>query len=173
MIHHKIKHHNTSKPDIRECRMGFCNNTFEVNKTKGANTTGKGVKKICPSCKAKLKDVLPYGKYVIAIFSNMLGCARDRARQKGIPFNLIVEDLMEIWPEDNLCPIMKIPLIKNKGGIQGKNSPSLDRIIPEKGYIKGNVQIISNLANKMKQDATPEEILLFSKYHLNKHKETK
>ena len=35
--------------------------------------------------------------------------------------------------------------------------PSLDRLVPEKGYVKGNCFIISNKANRMKQDNTLED----------------
>ncbi len=38
------------------------------------------------------------------------------------------------------------------------NSPSFDRIIPTRGYTKGNVIIISNRANRIKSDATVEEL---------------
>ena len=39
------------------------------------------------------------------------------------------------------------------------DSPSIDKIIPEKGYVKGNVAIISQLVNRVKNNAkTPEEI---------------
>ena len=45
-----------------------------------------------------------------------------------------------------------------------ENSPSLDRIDPGKGYVKGNVQVISMQANRMKNDGSIEELLLLSKW---------
>ena len=48
-------------------------------------------------------------------------------------------------------------------GPRVKNTPSLDRIIPEKGYVKGNIRIISNLANMMKSYASNEELRTFAK----------
>lgn len=41
-----------------------------------------------------------------------------------------------------------------------KNDPSVDRIIPELGYTKGNVRVISNRANLLKNNASIEEIEL-------------
>ena len=41
---------------------------------------------------------------------------------------------------------------------QTDNSPSLDRINPKKGYTKDNVIIMSNLANRIKTDATTDQI---------------
>lgn len=80
---------------------------------------------------------------------------RYRATREGLPFNLDIEDITP--PE--LCPIFGIPLLHRKGKRgAGDNSPSVDRIIPEKGYVKGNVVVISNRANRIKQDATIEEL---------------
>lgn len=86
--------------------------------------------------------------------------AKRNARVKGKAFDIEVSDL--VIPE--YCPILGLALIK--GSIEKhKNSnalASLDCINPEKGYIKGNVWVISFLANKMKQNASREELILFA-----------
>lgn len=79
--------------------------------------------------------------------------ARARAAKKGIEFNIEIEDI--IIPE--VCPVFGIPLFASIGAATD-NSPSLDRIDNTKGYVKGNVQVLSNKANRLKGDATPEEI---------------
>lgn len=84
----------------------------------------------------------------------MLTRAKSRAKQNNIPFNLELADI--IIPET--CPLLGIPIeIQLKKGYH-PNSPSLDKIIPEKGYIKGNVWVISNRANTLKNDATLQEL---------------
>ena len=86
----------------------------------------------------------------------MLTRAKSRAKQNNIPFNLTLEDITI----PDTCPLLGIPLeIQPKKGYH-PNSPSLDRIIPEKGYIKGNVWIISNRANTLKNDASLQELEL-------------
>jgi hypothetical protein len=77
----------------------------------------------------------------------------------SISFNLSVEDIQ--IPE--FCPVFGFPLVSNEGKI-GYNSISVDRIDPNLGYIKGNIQVISNLANSMKQNASKEQLLMFAKW---------
>lgn len=75
------------------------------------------------------------------------------ARQRGLDFDLTEDDL--VLPSH--CPIFGIPL--NKGlGVGRQNSPSVDRIDNSKGYVKGNVVVVSLKANAMKRDATIEEL---------------
>lgn len=89
---------------------------------------------------------------------SMLKQVKARAKKKGIEFNLTLEDI--IIPE--LCPLLEIPIIRgSKDGY--RQSASLDRIDPNKGYIKGNVRVISMRANVMKNDATKEELMAFFK----------
>lgn len=89
----------------------------------------------------------------------ILGRCRQRARRSGLPFDLELSDI--VVPET--CPILKIPIMKAKGK-PNNNSPSVDRIDPLGGYTKGNIQIISNLANMMKSSADSETLLMFAKW---------
>lgn len=77
---------------------------------------------------------------------------KKRARQRKIPFDLEVSDI--IIPK--LCPILGIELSFGQGKVHNA-SPSVDRIIPSKGYVKGNCFIISSKANRMKQENTLED----------------
>jgi len=79
-----------------------------------------------------------------------------RATRLSIPFNLTAEDF--IMP--NICPILKIPL----DGRDVSHEPTLDRVIPELGYVKGNVNVISHKANRLKNNATIDELLSIIKY---------
>lgn len=78
---------------------------------------------------------------------------KQRAKKKGLEFNLTKEDI--IIPE--ICPVLGIRLqVGNKKGIE-PNAPSVDRIDNSKGYVKGNIKIISWRANSLKKDASIEE----------------
>lgn len=89
--------------------------------------------------------------------------AKQRAKQKDFEFNLEAVDI--VIPLR--CPILDIEIIRNKNTSTKLNSPSLDRIDNTKGYIKGNIMVISNKANTMKNNATPEELIKFAKWILN------
>ena len=94
-----------------------------------------------------------YGKYPDRF---LLKAAKARAKKSGLDFNLTLEDISI----PDLCPVLKIPLRRNteKNNTASHNSPSLDRINPNLGYIKGNVRVISHRANSLKSNATLEEI---------------
>ena len=85
----------------------------------------------------------------------MLMHARQRAIKKGLEFNIDKSDI--IIPD--ICPLLNIPLFVNDGKL-GPNSPTIDRIICEKGYIKGNVMVISAKANTAKGNLSFEELNL-------------
>lgn len=82
---------------------------------------------------------------------------KSRAKLSGILFNLDVEDI--VIPD--YCPVLGMELKTASGHNQHKpNSPSLDKIIPELGYVKGNVRVISMRANHLKSNASVEELEL-------------
>jgi hypothetical protein len=86
--------------------------------------------------------------------------AKQRAKQNGLPFDLTVADI--VIPTH--CPALGIPLIQRVGKGHTANSPSLDRVDPAKGYVRGNVVVISMLANRIKSDATHEQILAVGRW---------
>jgi hypothetical protein len=77
--------------------------------------------------------------------------ARKRAAMLSLPFDITPEDI--VVPER--CPVLDIPLL-----LVGSrdNRPSLDRIIPASGYTKQNIAVISFRANRVKSDATADEL---------------
>jgi hypothetical protein len=85
---------------------------------------------------------------------DMVVHARHRAKKKGIAFSLSPEDI--VIPKH--CPIFGVELELGKGRV-GRNSPSLDRIDPNRGYTPDNVWVISYRANVIKNDAAPEELI--------------
>lgn len=84
---------------------------------------------------------------------HMLGTAKRRAAEKGIEFDLTIDDI--VIPE--VCPVLGIPFTIGDGG-QCYSSPTLDRTDNTKGYVKGNVRVISWRANNLKRDATIDEL---------------
>ena len=93
-----------------------------------------------------------------SVRSRLIKSARKRASENNIPFTINNEDIKLVYN----CPYLNTPL--SYGNTKAnKTSPSIDRIIPDLGYVNGNIQIISMLGNCMKSNATKEEMLIFSK----------
>jgi len=148
--------------------------------------------KICPSCKFKKnkseftinrsrKDGLhsecrkcaasrQQSKRECNAANNLLNAAKHRAKKQGIAFNLTKEDI-EI---KEFCPVFNIPLkINLNGKTFSDNSPTLDRIDPTKGYIKGNVEVISWMANRLKNNGTIPQMEMVLAYMKRNIKGTK
>lgn len=89
----------------------------------------------------------------------MIKNARNRALRLGVPFSLTVDDI--VIPET--CPVLGIPLVI-AGGQSRDCSPSVDRIIPDLGYIPGNIVVMSHRANTLKNNATPDELYSIAKW---------
>ena len=105
-----------------------------------------------------LKDAETRHNNEDSIKKALVRAAKARAKKKGIPFDITIEDF--ILPEK--CPLLEIPLTVGYGSSQ-ENSYSLDKIIPDLGYVKGNVWVISNKANMIKNNASLEELKLLVK----------
>lgn len=85
---------------------------------------------------------------------------KSRARKRGIPFNLTEANVF--WP--SVCPVFGTPLDYKSRGTLNPDAPTIDRIDPHGGYLAGNVQVLSWRANRLKSDATPEELRKLADY---------
>lgn len=98
--------------------------------------------------------------------------ARFRGRKRGLPSTITPTDL--VWPSH--CPVLGIELdYPARSGERGRqpvqaNWPSLDRWDSTKGYVPGNVFVISYRANTLKNNARRDEILHIARYVMNKPK---
>ena len=90
--------------------------------------------------------------------------ARKRARANRQEFTITVDDV--VVPA--VCPLLGIALAPGFL-VADAGSPSLDRIDSSKGYVPGNVWVISHKANRMKQNATVPELLQFAHAVLRLH----
>lgn len=90
----------------------------------------------------------------------ILAAAKARADRHGLPFDITEADLA--IPAQ--CPVLGIPLGKGPEGRAHAGSPSVDRIIPERGYVRDNVRVISFRANTIKNDASLAELEAVTEY---------
>lgn len=86
----------------------------------------------------------------------LLKQARTRAKDKNLEFDLVLEDIK--IPQR--CPIMD-EILQYIPHAYSDYSPSIDRVDSSRGYTKDNIQIISTIANRMKWNATKEQLLTF------------
>lgn len=179
-MHRNIKYLDMNS-EIRKCI--HCGKEFTVNISKQRQTCRQ--KYFCDSCIKALSNwerksirmkIFPderakylqqkRDEFLRGYIKQILNRTRLRAKNKKIDFNIDESDI--IIP--NKCPILEVPLVIGTKG-DYEYSPSIDRIDNTKGYVKGNIQIISKKANSMKNSATTKELLTFCKnilrYSLN------
>lgn len=90
---------------------------------------------------------------------------KQNCKSNGIAFDVEFSDIF--WPTH--CPVLGIELdYWGESGTRMENSPSFDKLDPSKGYIQGNVQIISWRANRIKNDGTAMEHRRIAEY-IDKH----
>ena len=125
-----------------------------------------------PSYRTECNSCLRIIKGQTTIGSNehvrcLLRECKTRSERKNTFCNLEKADIKELMT--NTCPVLGIELII--GTEEWGNSPTIDRIDNTKGYVKGNIIVVSMLANCIKNQATPDQILTVGKYYKKLYKE--
>jgi hypothetical protein len=90
----------------------------------------------------------------------MLANSKTRARAAGLGHSLALDQIAI----PTRCPVLGIPLVVSTGKGGSAGSPSLDRIDPRDpaGYSPGNSRVISTLANRIKNDHSPESLRAYA-----------
>ena len=117
------------------------------------------------------KACIKYRKTQRGHISRALGKARERAKEKNLLIDLDLDYLCLIATDH--CPVFGTLFDWGQKGNKKRSEagPSLDRIIPDLGYVKGNVVFVSNIANKIKQNVTEKELYAVADWLHDKRKE--
>ena len=125
--------------------------------------TRDGLRFDCKQCVAKRHKSKRDKNRLEYQFKYLLSSSRERAKGKNLPHDIDIAYLRSIATE--YCPYQGVKLrwanesTDVEFGAPSPNSPSIDRIDSSKGYVRGNVVIVSHRANSMKRDATEHELI--------------
>lgn len=99
----------------------------------------------------------------------LIRCTRQTAKKKGLLHTITLDDLIKV----SHCPLTGIEIDWKVYTGRHLRNPSVDRIDPTKGYIPGNVEVMSCLGNTMKNNATSEQLVSFAKEILKRYDSNK
>lgn len=129
-----------------------CNHEHYYQPTKGVRMERHRARRATPEGKAR-ERAWQTGYRRTHRLRRLAHEARRRAIARGIPFDLDYNTL-EL---PTLCPVLGIPITCDSTS-RADGSPSLDRIDNSLGYVAGNVIVVSWRANRIKSDATVDEL---------------
>ena len=146
-----------------------CNKVLTLNNfSKRISKKWKGLRAVCRDC----ENLRMKNNYNNSPIPQILSNAKIRAKYKNIEFNIDTKYLKSIFPKDNMCPVLNVHFKFGYMNEDKKNkdyAPSLDRILPEKGYVRGNLIFVCNIVNRVKSDSSIEilekTLNFYKKYH--------
>jgi hypothetical protein len=87
---------------------------------------------------------------------------KHKCKINGIPLTITPQDIQQ----PTFCPVLGVKLDYKSKKCNTNHTASLDRIVPSLGYVPGNVITVSYKANRIKSDATVEELIKVSEFYL-------
>ena len=165
--------------EIKLCRT--CKKNLNYKKFRKVNSLKKGPNKgkfvgwtdinggkrfsTCSECE---KDRF-YKRYRSNPIPQLIYNFKKRAKLAGVPFDLEPQDIKNKLNLTNTkCPVLGVSMEISKLGAKNNDlTPSIDRIDPKKGYVKDNIIVVSMRANRIKNDATVDEIRKVADFYEN------
>lgn len=142
----------------KECNQSLNLNKFSLIEKWNVNS---GTKDICKKCSTKIRQSEKLNRdWKVDTAKLLYKNIKSRCKRTGREFSIELEDI--VIPEK--CPVFGFEL-KREDKQTWMFAPSVDRIDSSKGYIKGNVTVVSRRANILKRDATVEELELLLNYY--------
>jgi hypothetical protein len=142
-----------------------CREILPITKFAKASASKDGLQGACQACITQAVRKHIQKDPIKTKVKQMLRDAGRRASKKTLNFDINFDYVRSLVVSH--CPILGIPLDwtcgRDVGNTTLTRSPSLDRIDPTKGYVRGNVWIISHRANAIKSNATHEELKLVTR----------
>lgn len=128
----------------------------------------------CTKCKGiqnkKAKDRYSDEKRLQYVLNSRLLAAKNRASSKGIEFQLSLQDLTKLWDKQGgKCAISGIPMTYELNQGRVFSNVSIDQVVPGKGYIPENIQLVCMAVNQIKSDFDMQTVLYICKQIINNY----
>lgn len=156
-----MKHREENPNRYKVCEE--CNQSLNLNKFSLIEkwNVDSGTKDICKKCSTKIRQTEKLNRdWKIDAAKLLYKNIKSRCKRTGREFSIDLEDI--IIPEK--CPVFGFEL-KREDKQTWMSAPSVDRINSSKGYIKGNITVVSRRANILKRDATIDELEQLLNYY--------
>ena len=149
-----------------------CGDNKPVDQYSSDCTHKDGLKNHCKSCnKAYYNSVASRISHVNKSkefsFERAFKLLRKHAKERNLEFTIELRDFIN---RPLVCAVFNTPLKIDKLSFNDDNYLTFDRVDNDRGYVKGNVELICRLANRLKNKNTLSQLKLFVAYierHIN------
>ena len=150
---------NKRSTEPKKCTL--CHEIKDAEHFGSCTHTSDGLQSHCNACHniriKEWRDNQTPEQYIRYIYAQ----ARHRAKKSGIPFELVFDDVMNIWNDQRgLCALTGVQMTHKSAGLY---NGSVDRIDSSKGYTVDNIQLVSVIAQTIKWDNDMETLKLLMK----------
>lgn len=156
-----MKHREENPNRYKVCKE--CNQLLNLNKFSLIEkwNVNSGTRDVCKKCSIKIRQTEKLNRdWKVDAAKLLYKNIKSRCKRIGREFSIEFEDI--IIPEK--CPVFGFEL-KREDKKTWMCAPSVDRIDSSKGYIKGNITVVSRRANILKRDATIDELEQLLNYY--------